>query len=163
MRTVMKVGLIGGLFLMAMSLCVPASRADAMNQATKMTFNRPVRVPGRVLPAGTYWFMVLDGNTGQLNVTEIYNANHSKLLTTLETESTDKTGGYGEEATVDGIHWPTGKLVLTFAEGAKRQPLTLLDWYYPGNTDGHRFVYSNRREKQLNEEKHETMAVKVQG
>ena len=44
------------LFLLAVLVALPAARADQSNQATKVTFSQPVQIPGRVLPAGTYWF-----------------------------------------------------------------------------------------------------------
>ena len=42
--------------LLAFLMVLPAARADQANQATKVTFNQAVQIPGRVLPAGTYWF-----------------------------------------------------------------------------------------------------------
>jgi hypothetical protein len=44
------------LFLLAFLVVLPAARADQSNQDTKVTFSQPVQIPGRVLPAGTYWF-----------------------------------------------------------------------------------------------------------
>ena len=161
MLTLKKVGLIGGLTLLALAIIVPASYADVSNQATEMTFNQPVRIPGQVLPAGTYWFTIVDDIGGSNDVVRIYNADGSKVISTLDAGTTDLTGGYGDEVTVDGVRWPTGKVVLTFAEGRNGQSAALLDWYYPGRTDGHEFVYSSERQKQLDEEKHETIAINV--
>ena len=59
---------------------------------------------------------------------------------------------------MNGITFPTGKVVMTFAEGANGQPISLLEWYYAGRTDGHRFAYSNQRERQLGEENHQTVS-----
>lgn len=161
MCTLKKVGFIGAFALLVLAFIAPASYADVSNQATEMTFNQPVRIPGQVLPAGTYWFTVPDTINGSMDVVQIYNTDGSKLISTLNARTTDVTGGWGQEATINGVHWPTGKLVLTFAEGGNLQPAALLDWYYPGRTDGHEFVYSGRRQKQLDEERHETIAINV--
>ena len=166
MRTFKKVGFTAGLVLLAsLAVIVPASYAQVTNQATEMTFNQPVRIPGQVLPAGTYWFTIPDNGFGLNNIVRIYNADGTKLISQLYARTTDKTGGFGEEVTVNGVHWPTGKLVLIFArgqnEGRNQGPPALLAWYYPGRTDGHAFVYSSRRQKGLDEEKHETVAINV--
>ena len=147
--------------MLVLAIIVPASYADVSNQATEMTFNQPVRIPGQVLPAETYWFTIVDDIGGSNDVVRIYNADGSKVISTLDARTTDLTGGFGDEVTVDGVRWPTGKAVLTFAEGRNGQPAALLDWYYPGRTDGHEFVYRSERQKQLDEEKHETIAINV--
>jgi hypothetical protein len=52
------------LFIVALvlvsTIAVPASRADELDQASKITFSQPVQIPGHVLPAGTYWFVLAD-------------------------------------------------------------------------------------------------------
>jgi hypothetical protein len=47
------VGLLFGFVIM-----LPSARAGVYDRATKLTFNQPVQIPGRVLPAGTYWFLL---------------------------------------------------------------------------------------------------------
>jgi len=164
MRTIKRVGFIGGFALFVLAFIAPSSYADVSNQATEMTFNQPVRIPGQVLPAGTYWFTIPDSSTpGSLDVVQIYNADGTKVISTLIARPTDLTGGWGQEVTVNGVRWPTGKLVLTFAEGRNQHPAALLDWYYPGRTDGHEFVYSSRRQRQLDEEEHKTVAINGAG
>ncbi len=57
-----KVGVVTSLATIALLLpfliVLPAARADESDQATKVTFDQPVQVPGRVLPAGTYGFVL---------------------------------------------------------------------------------------------------------
>lgn len=142
---------------MALAFLVPAAKAAVSNQATEITFQQPVRVPGRVLSPGTYWFVVPDmGTNGGLNRVQIKNANGTKVMDQVLTENVDPAQE-GQDVRVHGIHWPNGRVVLTFAEGRQGQPVTLLDWYYPGMSDGHRFVYSSQRRKQLSEETHKTL------
>ncbi len=51
-------------FVFASIIMLPAARADDHDQASKLTFNQSVQIPGQVLPAGTYWFVMgdLDSN-----------------------------------------------------------------------------------------------------
>src|ERR1700675_1565717 len=46
--------------LLAFLVVLPAVHADEWNQATLITFSQPVQIPGRVLPAGTYLFELVN-------------------------------------------------------------------------------------------------------
>lgn len=161
-KTFILMSLIGGIALFTLAMIAPASYADVSNQATEMTFDQAVRIPGHVLPAGTYWFTVRDSMNGNGQIVQIQNADGTRPIAQLPTQSTDVTGGFGDEVSIHGVTWPSGKLVVTFSEGGN-QPPALLDWYYPGDTNGHRFIYSGHEERQLDEETHQTMGISVGG
>jgi hypothetical protein len=112
-----------------------AARADAWNQATKFNFSGPVEIPGRVLPAGTYWF-VLQNNWADRNIVEIFSADWSKLEATMMTATS-----YRQE--------PKAHTEIQFAERPHDKPEALLKWYYPGELIGHEFLYSMRHEKEF--------------
>jgi hypothetical protein len=57
--------------LMFCALLIPVARADEWNQATKITFTAPVEIPGKVLPAGTYWFKLLNDDPDR-NVVQVW-------------------------------------------------------------------------------------------
>ena len=40
-----------------------AAHADESDQATTITFNEPIQIPGQVLPAGSYLFKLIDSDT----------------------------------------------------------------------------------------------------
>jgi hypothetical protein len=44
--------------IFAGAVFLPAARAGEANQKTKLVFSQPVGIPGAVLPAGTYWFIL---------------------------------------------------------------------------------------------------------
>jgi len=44
--------------VLAFLTTLPVARASDQDQASKLTFNKAVQIPGRVLPAGTYWFVL---------------------------------------------------------------------------------------------------------
>ena len=48
---------------LAFVMMLPSARASERDQATEITFNQSVQIPGRVLPAGTFWFVVSEANT----------------------------------------------------------------------------------------------------
>jgi hypothetical protein len=67
-------------------LCVvwaPKIKADEWNQATKVTFNKAIEVPGWALPSRTYWFTLLNDDTNR-NV-QIWNTDRTQLLATTLT------------------------------------------------------------------------------
>jgi len=120
-----------------------SAHADMNVQATQITFSQPVQIPGQVLPAGTYWFL-LANISEQQDVVQIYNSDRSKLYATLETASIER-----QEAT-DGIE-------VKLAEQESSKPDALVAWFYPGETIGHEFLYSKDQEKQLAQDTQQTV------
>src|SRR5579862_9843702 len=80
-----------GVFILSIPLAV---KADEWNKETRLTFNRPVEIPGMVLGPGTYVFKLAD--TVDRNVVQIYNADETHLyknvlaIPTYRLEPTDK-------------------------------------------------------------------------
>lgn len=130
--------LTGGVLALALVAFVPNARADETNKATQLTFNQPVELPGNVvLPTGTYWFVVpLNVKGGQ--IVQVFSADRTKLLDTVETISQDRQN-------------VTDNTQLTFGRISNRQPVMLMSWFYPGRTIGNQFLYSPKRESQLSE------------
>lgn len=119
-----------------------AAHADEINQQTKLTFSVPVQIPGQVLPAGTYIFQRAD--SGDLNLIQIFKADHSALVATVQTISAERLG-------------PTADTVITLAEPEAGQPDLLVQWFYPGDMIGHEFVYSKQQEQELVGAKQQTI------
>ena len=111
-----------------------AAHADLGDQATEITFNQPIQIPGQVLPAGNYLFKLLNGDN--LDVVQIFSSDRTRLYATLETIPSESR------------QIPNDTTVRLVEQGAGR-PDVLLTWFYPGNETGHEFVYSNRLEKQM--------------
>jgi Protein of unknown function (DUF2911) len=143
----MKVSVVRSFATIALSLAflmaLPAARADEENQATKVTFNQPVQIPGRVLAAGTYWFM-LPNNADENYQVRIYNA--------------DRTVFYGTVLTINAERLQvTDKSAFTFATQDSAQPKALVTWFYPGETIGHEFLYPKQVSKELAKAKQVTV------
>jgi hypothetical protein len=130
--------IMGGVLALAFISFAPNARADERDQAVQFTFNQPVEIPGNhVLPAGTYWFVMLDaGSHGR--IVQVFNTDRSQLFATLETITTERPN-------------ITDQTQLTFGKVSPDKPLMLIDWFYPGLTAGHEFVYSSQQESQISE------------
>jgi hypothetical protein len=126
---------------------LPLARASEIDQQTKVTFDQPVEIPGQVLPAGTYWF-VRDRNAN--NVVRIFSLDWKTL--------------YSTEFTVDAERIkPVDDTTLTFAERESSKPEALLKWFYPGETIGHEFLYQKQEEKELGQDRQQTVVVVTGG
>jgi hypothetical protein len=129
-----KIFAILSCLVLACLVYLPAAKADTNNEKTKIVFDRPVEIPGRILPAGTYWFVLRDDNSDR-NIVEVFNSDW-KLDATVFAVSTQR-------------NQPTAYTEIKFAERPHDKPEALLDWYYPGRLGGHEFVYSARHEKEF--------------
>jgi hypothetical protein len=120
-----------------------AAHADEADQKTIITFSTPVQIPGEVLPTGTYMFK-LAGNGSDQNFVQIFNAGGTKLYATLLTVPTDRPK-------------VTGNTTVILAEQGSEQPNALTKWYYPGEETGHQLIYPTHEEKQLAQDRMETI------
>ena len=123
------------LFVLAFLALLPAAHADQANQETKVTFSQPVQIPGRVLPAGTYVFVLPEEINDHFEV-RIFNADRTMLVATLLTINAERSKA-------------TDNTVFGFAERGSAQPEAILTWFYPGETTGHEFLYPKQVEKEL--------------
>jgi hypothetical protein len=140
-----KVALLIGFAIASVLFLEVAAHADEIDESTKVTFSKPVQIPGQVLPAGTYLFKLADSN--DLNLVQIDNAEGTRVYATLQTVSTERRE-------------PTGSTVLVMAIQGPGRPEALLKWFYPGNLDGHEFLYSNQQEQQLAQDRQQTIVAK---
>src|SRR3979490_382803 len=109
---------------------VPKVRADESDKKTIVTVNQSIQVPGKVLPAGTYVFKLLDSNNR--NLVAIYDADEMHLITTVQGISDVRT------ETPD-------KAILQLEERPSGQPQALKAWFYPGDNTGVEFVYPTQQ------------------
>ena len=109
---------------------VPKGRADLSDRKTIVTVKESIQVPGKVLPAGTYVFKLLDFNNPTL--VAIYNADETRLITTVQGISDSRTE-------------VSDKTALQFEERPAGQPQALKAWFYPGYDSGVEFVYPNQK------------------
>ena len=124
-------------------IMLPVAKADEWNQASRLTFNQSVQIPGRVLPAGTYWF-VLANSASNRHVVQIFSADRSTLYGTILTISAARSE-------------PTGHTAITFAKRESMPANAIVTWFYPGFSSGQEFVYSKSENQELARAKHQTI------
>jgi hypothetical protein len=129
--------------MLAFLIMLPVARATEEDQATKLTFNKAVQIPGRVLPAGTYWFILANTNP-RSNVVQIFNGDRSTLYATAFAIPVERRDA-------------TDNTEITLADRGSMQPETIVTWFYPGYSSGHEFVYSKPEEKELAQVTHHTV------
>ena len=117
------------------TMALPSARADTWNKKTVVTFSQAVEVPGKILPAGTYTFKLLDSPSDR-HIVQIFNADGSQIITTILA-----INNYRLE--------PKGDTVMKFSERPGDEPDALRAWFYPGDNFGQEFVYPKARAIQL--------------
>jgi len=114
-----------------------SAQADQWTKRTTLTFNQPVEIPGRVLPAGTYVFKLFDSASNR-HIVQVWNEDETQLVTTVLAISNYRLK-------------PTGETVIRFGEMPGESPSALRAWFYPGDNFGQEFVYPKARAIQLAE------------
>jgi hypothetical protein len=114
---------------------LPNAQADTWNKKTVVTFSQSVEVPGKILPAGTYTFQLLDSPSDR-HIVQIFEADGTHLITTILAINNYRLQ-------------PTGDTVMMFSERPADSPDALRAWFYPGDNFGQEFVYSKHRAFEL--------------
>jgi hypothetical protein len=129
--------------VLGFGLSAARANADQWDKKTTVTFSAPVEVPGKVLPAGTYVFKLLDSPSDR-HIVQIYDADQKKLLATIL-------------AVPDYRLKPTDKPVLRFAERAPGAPQAIEAFFYPDDSFGLQFVYPHKRAVELAKENNQNV------
>ncbi len=120
------------------SIMAPVTKAQGQNgdKKTVVTFTEPIEIPGgTILPAGTYFFKLLNADTGRY-IVQISNQNQTHMFATLITIPNYR-------------YHPTDKVVMTFAEREAGAPPAIHTWFFPGEKFGREFVYPKTRAIEL--------------
>ncbi len=109
---------------------------DAWNKKTTIKFSQPFEIPGgKVLPAGTYVFKLLDSPYDR-DIVQIFNEDQTQLYATI--------------LAIPNYHLnPAGETVIRFEERPVGTPQALKAWFHPNERWGHEFVYPPARAVEL--------------
>ena len=140
-----KVLVVFGLALASL-MVLSNAHASEIDQSTKLTFSQSVQVPGHVLPAGTYLFLV--DTSPNSNTVRIFSPDRSTLYATLMTIP----------AQLPNQSDVSGETEITFADRGATQPEAVVTWFYPGRVDGHEFLYATQDRKEIAQAKKHTVA-----
>jgi hypothetical protein len=122
------------------------AHADESDEATFLSFNAPVQIPGQVLPAGAYLFELADHGS-EPNMVQVFSADRTVLYGTFLTAATQRQD-------------PTGDTTVTLAEPESGGTPVLVKWFYPGRDIGNEFLYSKQTEKELARDSHQTIVAR---
>lgn len=104
--------------------------ADEWNKRTEFQFSGPVQIPGKVLPAGKYVFVLADSPSNR-NIVEVFsedsNGKESLIATLL--------------AIPEYMMNTPDKPIVRFEERASGTPEAIRSWFYPGENTGWQFIY----------------------
>jgi hypothetical protein len=140
-----KVAFVIAFVLTAILFAEVALHADEADESAKLTFSKPVEIPGQVLPAGTYLFKLADRN--DQNLVRVFSSDGTRPYATPQTVSAERMD-------------PAEDALITLAEQSNGRPEALVRWFYPGSTSGHQFVYPKQQEQQLAQSRQQTIQVK---
>ena len=101
------------------------------------------RSRGRYYLQEVYLFKLANSDSDP-NIVQIFNADRTVLYATVHTIPTERQE-------------PTGDTVIALVEQGAGQPDALLKWFYTGRETGNEFLYPKQKEKELAQDKQQTM------
>jgi len=114
------------------TISVNAGAQGPANQDTFFTFSQPVELPKTTLPAGTYFFQLMDSSSNR-HIVKVMSQDRTKLHATLMAipyYSTDRPSDT-----------PQVRFLEVSAANGVAASNALKIWFYPGNTVGHEFIW----------------------
>jgi hypothetical protein len=130
----MKVAYAILLFAIFNIIALPLTAQAQDDHAVVMHFDKPVEIPGQVLPAGSYTFVVPESTGG--TVVQIFNAKRTHLVATVQA-----VGAQRLEA--------SDKFEVTLGEGNQSASQALVKWFDAGALNGYELIYPHGEGQQL--------------
>ena len=118
-----------------LALPLSAAAQGPANQDTFFTFSQAVELPGKTLPAGTYFFQLADSPSNR-HIVKVMSQDRKELHATLLA-----IPYYSNERPADE---PQVRFMETPAQSANSGAASanaIKIWFYPGNSVGHEFIY----------------------
>jgi hypothetical protein len=122
------------------SISMNAAAQGPRNQDTFFTFSQAVELPKTTLPAGTYFFQLMDSDSNR-HIVKVMSQDRKQLHATLLAIPYYSNDRPSDEPQVRFLETPA-------ANGAAATNAIKI-WFYPGNTVGHEFIWPRDRALQL--------------
>ena len=121
---------------------VVAGAQGPANQDTYFTFSQPVELPKTTLPAGKYFFQLMDSPSNR-HIVKVMSEDRKQLLATLMA-----IPYYSNDRPTDD---PQVRFMETPSQAANGGATTnaIKIWFYPGNSVGHEFIYPRSQALQI--------------
>lgn len=122
-----------------------AAQTGPRNQDTYFTFSQPVELPNTTLPAGTYFFQLLDSESNR-HVVKVMSQDRNTLHATLMAIPFYTNDRPSDEPQVRFLETPSGN---GNGRAANASTNAIKVWFYPGRTTGHEFIYPREQAMRL--------------
>ncbi len=114
------------------TISVDAGAQGPVNQDTYFTFSQAVELPKTTLPAGTYFFQLVDSNSNR-HIVKVMSQDRRQLHATLMAIPYYSNERPSDEPQVRFLEMPAANGVA--ASNA------IKIWFYPGTSTGHEFIW----------------------
>jgi hypothetical protein len=114
------------------TMSVNAGAQGPANQDTFFTFSQAVELPKTTLPAGTYFFQLMDSPSNR-HIVKVMSQDRKQLFATLMA-----IPYYSNDRPSDD---PQVRFMETPAANGVAATNAIKIWFYPGNTVGHEFIW----------------------
>jgi len=122
------------------AISVNAGAQGPRNQDTFFTFSQAVELPKTTLPAGTYFFQLMDSESNR-HIVKVMSQDRKQLLATLMA-----IPYYSNDRPPDD---PQVRFLETPAANGVAASNAIKIWFYPGNSVGHEFIWPRGKAMQL--------------
>ena len=139
MTSIRKVAL-GCMTAALVTISVNAGAQGPANQDTYFTFSQAVELPKTTLPAGTYFFQLMDSPSNR-HIVKVMSQDRKQLHATLMAIPYYSTDRPSDEPQVRFLETPAANGVA--ASNA------IKIWFYPGTSTGHEFIWPRDKAAQL--------------
>lgn len=134
MISIRKVGLACMMAAMV-TFSVTAGAQGPANQDTFFTFSQAVELPNKTLPAGTYFFQLMDSQSNR-HIVKVMSQDRKELFATLMAIPFQSNDRPTDDPQVRFMETPA-----TATNGNVAPTNAIKLWFYPGNSIGHEFIY----------------------
>ena len=122
------------------TISVNAGAQGPRNQDTFFTFSQAVELPKTTLPAGTYFFQLMDSDSNR-HIVKVMSQDRKQLHATLMA-----IPYYSNDRPSDD---PQVRFLETPAANGVAATNAIKIWFYPGNSVGHEFIWPRAKAMQL--------------
>src|SRR5262245_56051134 len=123
-----------------MATSMNAGAQTPRNQDTFFTFSQAVELPKTTLPAGTYFFQLMDSDSNR-HIVKVMSQDRKQLLATLMA-----IPYYSNDRPPDD---PQVRFLETPAANGVAATNAIKIWFYPGNSVGHEFIWPRDKAMRL--------------
>jgi hypothetical protein len=126
-----------------LATAVNAGAQGPANQDTYFTFSQAVELPKTTLPAGTYFFQLMDSASNR-HIVKVMSQDRKQLHATLLAIPFYSNDRPSDDPQVRFMETPA---TASASGGAATNAIKV--WFYPGNSVGHEFIYPRAQAMQI--------------